>query len=159
LDSDKAYVPLDHFARLQRHSVRGGDVVIAALGDGARPAGRACVIPVNLGPAIVKADCFRVRTNGEVLNAGFLVAYLNSPTARRELGGMLRGATRPRVTLGMLRALEVPVPSVDQQADLVNRMAAGDEQVQRLHYKIAGMRKGIEALPAQLLRRAFHGEV
>ena len=58
LDSDRVYVSLDHFAGLERHSVRGGDVVVAALGSGARPAGRACVVPEHLAPALVKADCF-----------------------------------------------------------------------------------------------------
>src|ERR1700674_762104 len=45
LDADKAFVPLRHFENLRRHSVDSGDVVVAALGDGARPAGRACVVP------------------------------------------------------------------------------------------------------------------
>ena len=94
---------------------------MAALGDGARPAGRACVVP-DIGPALVKADCFRVRTANSGVDADYLAWYLNSPQTQVAIAGQMRGATRPRVTLGMLKALSVPLPPLDEQRLIAARL-------------------------------------
>lgn len=116
LDADKAFISMDHFAMLQRHSVKPGDVIVAALGDGARPAGRACIIPDDIGPGVVKADCFRIRLSDQTIHSPYLVAFLNSPQALRRIADAMRGATRPRVTLEMVRDTWVPLaPPSDQR--------------------------------------------
>jgi hypothetical protein len=122
LDHDKAFVSLAHYANLARHSVSEGDIVVAALGDGARPAGRACLIPADLGPALVKADCFRLRLPSDVIDPKYLVHYLNSPECLASIAEMMRGATRPRVNLVMLRALHAPLPPLIEQRRIAARL-------------------------------------
>src|SRR3546814_10942721 len=61
-DDDQAFVPLAHYERLSRHRVRQGDLLIAGLGDARNHVGRACVAP-DLGPAMVKADCYFARVD------------------------------------------------------------------------------------------------
>src|ERR1039458_8277595 len=59
---DKAYVETTYFdTELQRHNVQPGDLLIAGLGDENHAVGRCCVAPVEIAPAMVKADCFRFR--------------------------------------------------------------------------------------------------
>jgi type I restriction enzyme, S subunit len=159
LDADKAYVSLEHFGHLERHHVQSGDVVVAALGDGARPAGRACIVPNDFGPGLVKADCFRVRLPQEVILPEYLVAYLNSPESLRRVSELMRGATRPRVNLEMLRQLVVPVPSLAVQRELL--AALHGRSARALMIQAAGEHqlRAIATLPAALLRRAFSGEL
>jgi type I restriction enzyme S subunit len=159
LDADKAYVSFEHFGHLERHHVQSGDVVVAALGDGARPAGRACMVPNNFGPGLVKADCFRVRLPQDVILPEYLVAYLNSPESLRRVSELMRGATRPRVNLEMLRQLVVPVPSLAVQRELL--AALHGRSACALMIQAAGEHRlrAIAALPAALLRRAFGGEL
>ena len=159
LDADKAYVSLEHFGHLERHHVHAGDVVVAALGDGARPAGRACRVPNDFGPGLVKADCFRVRLPHDVILPEYLVAYLNSPESLRRVSEQMRGATRPRVNLEMLRQLVVPVPSVAVQRESL--AALHDRTARALMIQAAGEHqlRAIAAPPAALLRRAFSGEL
>ncbi len=75
LDADCAYVPLDHYETIKRHNVHRGDVVVACLGDGVRAAGRACVVPELGGPAVVKADCFRVRLPDTAIDPNYLKRF------------------------------------------------------------------------------------
>src|SRR2546422_8116866 len=98
LDNDRAFVSPEHFADLMRHSVLPGDVVVASLGDGARPAGRACLIPADFGQGLVKADCFRLRLPQEIIATTYLVHFMNSPQCLTRVAEIIRGATRPRVT-------------------------------------------------------------
>lgn len=155
IDVDRAFVTPDHATRLQRHRADPGDVVVAALGDGARPAGRTCLVPPDLGPSIVKADCFRVRTAGSGLDPVFLMHAMNSPQTLATIQAATRGATRPRMNLAMLKDIQIPVPPLDDQRRLsseLDKRLAGSGVIDT---SLRAQWEAIEALPAAILRRAF----
>ena len=59
--SDAAFIAPSYYPTLGNHTIEPGDLLIAGLGDEHHPAGRACVAPSFIVPAMVKADCFRFR--------------------------------------------------------------------------------------------------
>lgn len=111
-DADEAFIADDYAATLRRHEVLPGDVVIAGLGDRNNPLGRSAVVPA-LGPAIVKADCFRVRLTPR-LDVRYFVHYMTGVGSRiaRERA---HGSTRQRLPLGEVLDLPVPVPPLEAQ--------------------------------------------
>lgn len=155
LDQDKTYVSLDHFANLGRHSVQAGDIMVAALGDGVRPAGRACILPEGIGPALAKADCFRVRLPRAAVHPTYLTSYLNSPEALARVAGTIRGATRPRLTLSMLRATWVPLPPAEEQQRIARKL--GEQVVALERARAAGedVAASISGLTGAVLRKMF----
>jgi type I restriction enzyme S subunit len=155
LDHDRAFISLEHFTGLTRHSVVAGDIIVAALGDGARPAGRACMVPDGLAPALVKADCFRVRLPEDIVHPPYLTAYLNSAESLGRIRGMMRGATRPRVTLGMLRALMMPMPPVGEQRRISARLAGWLTEIDWAHAVAEAQLEAAKALSAACLRTVF----
>lgn len=157
LDNDKAFVSPEHFADLVRHSVVPGDIVVAALGDGARPAGRACLIPDHFGRGLVKADCFRLRLPREVIAPTYLVHFMNSPECLRRIAEMMRGATRPRVTLGMLRALSVPLRPLPEQMRIVSWLDSAGVAVERAKAAAEAQIEAARVLRAAELRETFDG--
>lgn len=122
---ERAHISEERFETLKKHVARPGDIVIAALGE-VLP--RACVVPPGVGPAIVKADCIRVRLHPEV-NTHFLNAMLNSPPVRHVATGDISGVGRPRLNLAKIRSIRVPVPPRGEQERIV---AAIEEQFSRL---------------------------
>ncbi|WP_079165781.1 restriction endonuclease subunit S [Streptomyces sp. NRRL S-31] len=114
-DADSAYIPLHYFENLRRHEVHPGDLIIAGLGDGNHPVGRACVAPNNLGPAIVKADCFRARLNESRLTHRYAAWALSSTFVSDQVSTLTRGSTRARINLEMAREIKIPIPSVKEQ--------------------------------------------
>lgn len=110
---DEAFISVEHGKALAAHSAVAGDVVVAGLGDERMPLGRAAVVP-EIGSAIVKADCFRIRTNNLVTPA-FLAWAMSSPPARSQIRLLSRGATRSRLNTNIVRMVEVPVPPLDDQ--------------------------------------------
>lgn len=116
-DEDQAFIPLDYATRLSHHEAQPGDVVIAGLGDDKWPLGRATVLP-DIGPAIVKADCYRARPNS-LVNAGYLAWALSAPASRRQISLLARGATRARLNTSVVRQITIPVPSVEEQVRIV----------------------------------------
>ena len=116
--SDDAHVSHAHFDSLQRHHVCPGDVVMAGLGD---PIGRAGLVPDDIGEAMVKADCFRLRT-GALVEPMFLVAWLNSPEAREGFLERSHGLGRMRVNLGDVKASPIPIPPLAEQRRIVAKL-------------------------------------
>ncbi len=159
LDFDKAYISLKHFETLKRHSVQRGDIVVAALGDGARPAGRACLIPENFGPALVKADCFRVRLPDGAAFAPYVVFVMNSPIFLRQVADRMRGATRPRMTLGILKDIAIPLPPLGEQKRIAAALNEQMDAVGEARAATEAQAMSAKALEAAYLRCAFRNIV
>ncbi|MBE9925519.1 hypothetical protein G8C93_06395 [Cellulosimicrobium cellulans] len=118
-DADRAYISTEYGTELSGHDAREGDVVIAGLGDERMPLGRAAVVP-KIGPAIVKADCYRVRPAPRVLGA-YLAWALSAPPARAQMRSLARGSTRQRLNTAVVRDVVLPLPSIGDQAEVLRR--------------------------------------
>lgn len=130
---ERAHIDHAHFERLTKHEVVAGDVLVASLGE-LLP--RSCLAPASLGPAIVKADCIRVRPHPE-LSATYLMWALNSPNVRASVGSSIKGVGRPRVNLGDLRQLKLPVAPPAEQERIVTAI---EEAFSKLDAGEAGLR-------------------
>ena len=117
-DEDAVYIAPEHYATLGDHSVQPGDLLIAGLGDPHHPAGRACVAPTNIRPAMVKADCFRFRVDQEAFLPAFAALQLTA-TAHAASAVLSTGATRQRTNLQSTTGRHVVVPSNSEQARVV----------------------------------------
>ena len=117
-DEDTVYIAPEHYATLGDHSVQPGDLLIAGLGDPHHPAGRACVAPTNIRPAMVKADCFRFRVDQEAFLPAFAALQLTA-TAHAASAVLSTGATRQRTNLQSTTGRHVVVPSKSEQARVV----------------------------------------
>src|SRR5664280_2157911 len=141
---DRAHISQEHFESLSAHSVRPNDVLIAGLGE---QLPRSCLAPSFIGSAIVKADCFRVRTHPEIVPA-YLCALLNSPQVRSASSARISGVGRPRLNLQKVREIRIPVPPTKEQDRIV---AAIEEQFSRLDTGVAVL-KGVQRKLATLTR-------
>jgi type I restriction enzyme S subunit len=128
---DEAYISAEYFAKLRRHEARPGDLVIAGLGDENQPLGRACVVPEGVTPAIVKADCFRLRLDRRV-DHEYAAWALSSPAVSNQVALLARGATRSRMNLTVARQIRIPVPAVKVQREIVARLARAHADTSRI---------------------------
>ena len=113
-DLDAAYLDVAYARRLGEHSVKGEDVLIAGLGDDGHPVGRACVAPVEIEPAMVKADCFRFRLDREHVLPRY-AAFQLSATAVAVAGCYATGATRARMNLATSASRKITLPPLKEQ--------------------------------------------
>lgn len=114
-DSDKAFISEPHSKRLQRHTVMGGDLLVAALGDDNHLIARSCLYPLGLPSAINKADCFRVRVSPrEGINA-YLMHVLNNPSTRKDISTFAQGVTRDRINLTTFQQIRLRLPPIREQ--------------------------------------------
>ena len=122
---EDAHISHEHYEALIRHAVQAGDLVVASLGE-VLP--RACLVPEWVPPAIVKADCIRVRLHSDV-NPAYVNRALQLPLLRRETAADIKGVGRPR--LGLLRIKQLPIP-LAPRAEQDRIVASIEEHFSRL---------------------------
>ena len=122
---EDAHVSEAHYLSLVRHSVQEGDLVVASLGE---TLPRACLVPSWVPPAIVKADCIRVRLHPD-LNPSYINFALQRPDLRNQTATHIKGVGRPRLGLKRIKNLAVPLAPPSEQDRIV---AAIEEHLSRL---------------------------
>ena len=147
------HISEDHFNKLRKHEVITGDVVIAILGD---PIPRAVLMP-DIGPAIVKADCVRVRPDLGCCAPSYLRHALNSDVSRRQAKLKVHGVGRPRFNLGELKIISVPMPTLEEQAEIAQQLDDKNLEIDHLEVEMNLLMKQFASLRQSLLRSAFRG--
>jgi type I restriction enzyme S subunit len=117
-EEHRAYIDKERFERLQKHQVFSGDLLVAGLVDESI---RCCRVPESLGPAIVKADCYRFSVH-EAMHAGYVDLYLGSSLAHEFAAVHHHGLTLTRIGLGNFRSIPVPIPPYSEQVRIVARV-------------------------------------
>jgi len=120
---DMKYISRQKAKELSYHSFVNGDIVLAKLGD---PIGKTCIIPDSFEDGIVVADVVRIRVDEGVVDKKYIMYALNSFHVSNQLNRGTIGTTRPRVNLGQVRNLLIPLPSLPEQRRIAEILEAND---------------------------------
>jgi type I restriction enzyme S subunit len=153
---ERACVSVERFEALRKHEVRRGDVLVALLGE-VLP--RACVAPSYLGPAIVKADCVRLRVDPGVASAEYVCHALNAEQTRRRTSAIVHGVGRPRLNLGELKELTLPLAPRGAQDAIVATIDAQLSRIDAGATLLECAARKLKAFRASVLRAACRGEL
>jgi type I restriction enzyme, S subunit len=117
---ERAHISESHFERLKNHDVQTDDLIIASLGEDLR----ACLIPDGVPPAVVKADCIRVRLHPDV-DPRYVNFALQRPALRHHVKSQLHGVGRQRLGMEGIRRLSVPLAPAAEQRRIVAAIEEG----------------------------------
>lgn len=152
----KATISQAHFQSLAKHSIASDDVLVAMLGEYLP---RACLAPATLGPAVVKADCVRLRVDPRLATAGYVAAGLNSEALRSQTAKLRHGVGRPRLGLGLFRGLKFPLAPLAEQPRIVEAL---DSYLSRLDAAAASLERAqakLKAYRTSVLKAAVEGRL
>lgn len=154
--SKTRYVSQQKYKTLERHTVRGGDILFASFIEDEV---RACVLPPLEGAAIAKADCFCLRPKAELVDRHYLAMQLVSDSSRGQLLESVHGATRPRVNTRQLRALKVRLCPLPEQGEIVRYVQAFFTLADTVEQRVAAAEARADRLTQAILAKAFRGEL
>jgi type I restriction enzyme S subunit len=150
----RTYITQEHWEQLSKHHVFAGDLVVAGLVD---PLVRACEVPKDIGPTLVKADCYRFHVHPQFASR-FALYYLNSPVFQSFASAHHHGMTLTRLGLGNFRRLPIPVPPPAEQDRIIAKvdqlMAVCDELEAALASAQTGRGRLLEALLHEALNES-----
>lgn len=153
---EKAHVPQEHFERLRKHEALSQDVVVAMLGERLP---RACLVPDHVGPAIVKADCARLRVDSRIALPGLVAAGLNSQAVRQQADELIHGVGRPRLGLGWLKTLRFPLAPVPEQHRIVRAIESYFTRLDDAVATLQRVRLSLNRYRASVLKAAVQGRL
>ena len=158
-NQSKAFISNNYAKLLKRHKALPGDLLIASLGDTNNPMGRACVLPIEVEEAIVKADCFRARLDQKQGNHLYYSHYLSSLAGAVGFEQHSRGATRSRINLSIVRDIEVPKPSLAEQDSIQSRIKSFESKNNNLRNQIEDQVTKLQEYRQALITAAVTGKI
>jgi type I restriction enzyme, S subunit len=139
-----------------RTRVKVGDVLITITGANVTKTG---VVESELGTAYVSQHVALCRP-GPSLMPTFLYWYLLSEAhGRRQLSNSAYGAGKPGLNLDNIRSVTIPLPSLREQAIVVERIEAALSVEQELSEIIDAELQRTNALRQSILKQAFSGQL
>lgn len=158
--TDSAFVDEAYHQDVLRggHAVFSGDLLIAGLGDDNNLVGRACVAPESIGPAMVKADCFRFRVDACRADAQFLAHQL-SAGSRFDAGQLSSGSTRSRIPLSTMSSRTVALPPIAEQHAIAHWIERELAKIDRLQEMVTNATTVIAERRAALISAAVTGKI
>jgi type I restriction enzyme, S subunit len=104
------------FDSLQKYEARPLDVLITVMGT----VGRVCTVPTDIEPALITKHVYRITVNRALANPAFIALALRGhPTVRDQIRAQERGQTRPGINGKIVKALELAIPPVAEQEEIV----------------------------------------
>jgi len=150
------FVTPEKAEELNAHSIEAGDVLITKMGD---PPGDADVYPEGQPPAIITADCIKVRCWAGLMRPDFLKTAINSYIGQRQIEPMTQGVAQKKVSLGRFTSLAVPVPSTQEQDRLMAVVSAANGDAVAQEAAIMFSLKQSAAQRQNILKAAFSGQL
>jgi len=153
---EHAHISDEHFEKLAKHRIFHGDVIIATLGD---PITRSCDLPDHIGPAIVKADCIRLKPHHDLAVRRYTAYTLNDHSTRMRMAEVVHGVGRARLNLREVKAIPVPLPPLVEQHEIVRRVEALFKLADIIEKRVSAATAQAEKLVQAILAKAFRGEL
>jgi len=146
----------ERFNEIESRSVlERGDVLANIVGASI---GRAAVYNENDGANINQAVCL-IRCDPKFLLSEYLSFLLNSDALLSVLHEGKTDMARANLSLAFFRDLPIPLPSIENQREVVEALRAISEEVARLDKCIVERCSSIDTLRQSLLQKAFSGEL
>ena len=135
-------VPEEHVARLQRHQVYAGNLMVARKGDV-----RKCVyITEKENGWLTGSDCLKVSLNESVCFPKYIYYQLRSPYIGRWLEQISIGSTMPSINTGLLSNIEVNLPPFETQRRIADILSAYDDLIENNRKQIKLLEEAAQRL-------------
>ncbi|AND69512.1 hypothetical protein ATSB10_20580 [Dyella thiooxydans] len=138
----------------KRARLRAGDLLLSIRGS----VGRLIKIPAELEGANITQDTARLSISPTVSTDYVYWALLAESTQRR-MRAATRGVAVRGINIGDVRALQIPLPSRDEQDEIVRRVEQLFAFADQLEAKVAIAKQRIDTLTQSILAKAFRGEL
>lgn len=141
-------------ARNKRHTPEAGDILYSREGA---ILGIACQVPEGVDLCLGQRMIV-MRPNSRV-NAKFLTLVLNAPLITDYIKTITIGNAAPRVNMGTIKQFLIPVPSIKEQEQIINKAELLFEHANTVEKQYNAAKARLDKLTQSILAKAFRGEL
>jgi len=151
------FVSPEKARELQAHYVRPGDILVTKMGE---PPGDTCLYPTDRPPAIITADCIRLRVC-EVFHgaSGWVARSLESATVCRQIERITQGVAQKKISLERFSTVAIPLPPLRESKRIWEALLAFESRQTRTSAVLDAQVARADRLRRSLLREAFSGRL
>lgn len=141
-------------AQYKRARLASGDLLLSIRGS----VGRVIEIPPELHGANITQDTARLSISARLCSRFIFLALL-APSTQRRMANAVRGVAVRGINIGDVRALQIPLPALEEQVEIVRRVDLLFAYADRLEARLQAAQTAAERLTPALLAKAFRGEL
>jgi len=149
---ETVFVTSEKAAELKAHIVEAGDILVTKMGA---PPGDVCMYPKTRPPAVITADCIKLRLVKKHISAAFFGYAIESKLVQTQIQGITKGVAQLKVSLGNFSALAFPLPPVEEQQRIVAEVDRRLSLVRGVEMEVDANLKRAQALRQATLAKAF----
>ena len=153
---DVAFVSLPDKAEGLRTRIQQGDLLITITGANVT---KAALVKDELGTAFVSQHVALCRPTTEILPDYLYWFIVAEAAGRKQLTEMAYGAGKPGLNLENIRSVQVPLPSLSEQQEIVELIQSKLSEADQLDQTLAIALQQAEALRQSILKKAFCGQL
>ena len=109
--------------------------------------------------AIPSAYLIRFRFKQNLVSSDYIYYALTSPNGQNQMGLSTTAITQPNINANSIRALEIYLPSIEEQKEIVKRVDTLFGYAARIEETIQSAQKRVNLLTQSILAKAFSGEL
>ena len=140
--------------QLRRYALQEGDVVIGRRGE----MGRCAVVTKKEDGWVCGTGSLFVRPHAKLLPS-FLHILISSPAAIAYLEESNVGSTMANLNQGIFHQMEIPLPDVEEQQEIVHRVEALFKIADQIEARYKKAKAVVDKLTQSILAKAFRGEL
>ena len=150
------YMPASKAGAFQRYRIRSGDILFTRSGT----IGRCAVATDAESGYLMTFHLFRVRSDPrKVLNQYLLYAFQGASHIRRQMEESAIGSTRAGFNTMLLANLDIPLPPLTEQREIVCRVDALFTLADKIEARVQAATARVEKITQAILAKAFRGEL
>ncbi len=155
-DDATKFVSDEKFKELKAHRALPGDILITKMGD---PPGDVTIYPANRPEAVITADCIKLSVNEQVAIRDYVAYAMQSKPFRNDVLSISAGVAQQKVNLTKFRKLTLPLPSIEEQTEIVRRVDQLFAYADRIEQQVNNALERVNNLTQSILAKAFRGEL
>ena len=149
--ADNKCITYEKYQQLKGFSVKPQDILITTMGT----VGISCVVPENIGIAIISSHLIKITLDNTVASPIFISEIVNSGYAARYFKVFGHGAIMKGLNTTIVKGLPIPIPPLSIQQEFAKRVC----EIRELEAGQAASHRQLEELFQSLLYAAFQGNL
>ena len=115
--------------------------------------------PSDQPDSIITADCIKIRCQSDLVLPEFMKSAINSWIGKKQILPITKGVAQKKVSLGRFASLAIPLPSFDEQKEIIHQLLTEQYLVSREEASILTGLRQADAQRKNILKDAFSGKL
>lgn len=153
------YLPEGFDTKYVAASVQKGSIVIALTRTIISGGLKVAVVPDEYNGALLNQRVAAITDRPDTMTVPFLFAYLSTQTVVDYVKKRVNTLMQPNLSINDLRSMPIPLPTVQEQNMIANKLDALRTETQRLESIYQQKLAALDALKKSILDQAFTGQL